>query len=71
MRNLLLIIQIIISVILIFLITIQAKGSGLGRTFGGSSQVSFSRRGLERFLYKFTFVLTGLFILVSVLSLIL
>ena len=70
MRNFLLIVQIIISVLLIILITLQSKGSGLGRAFGSSSQVSFSRRGLERLLYKLTFIVVGLFILVSVLSLI-
>lgn len=69
MKNILLIIQIVISVGLVSLILIQSKGTGLGRTFGGGSQVSFSRRGLEKFLYKLTFVLAGLFILVSILCL--
>lgn len=69
MRNILLIIQILVSILLIFLITIQAKGSGLGRTFG-SSAVSFSRRGLEKLLYKLTFISVGLFILISILSLV-
>lgn len=70
MRNILLITQILVSILLIFLITIQAKGSGLGRTFGASSAVSFSRRGLEKLLYKLTFISVGLFILISILSLV-
>ncbi|MFH1863651.1 MAG: preprotein translocase subunit SecG [bacterium] len=69
MNEFLLILGIIISVLLIILITIQAKGKGLGSTFGSGSQSSFSRRGLEKLLYKFTFILAGLFIIVSIASL--
>lgn len=69
MRNIVLAIQIVVSIVLSALILIQSKGSGLGRTFGGGMGTSFSRRGLEKLLYKLTFVFAGLFILISIVSL--
>lgn len=68
MKNLILSAQIVVSVVLVILILIQSKGSGLGRSFGGGS--SFSRRGFEKLLYKLTFVTAGLFILISLVSLV-
>lgn len=67
MKNIILSVQIIISIVLVILILIQSKGSGLGRSFGAGS--SFSRRGVEKLLYKLTFITAGLFILVSLISL--
>jgi len=68
MKNILLVIQILVACGLTALILIQSGSSGLGRIFGGSG-ASFSRRGLEKFLYKLTFIFAGLFILVSIISL--
>jgi len=68
MKNALLIVQIIIACALATLILIQSHGTGLGRTFGGGG-ASFSRRGLEKLIYKLTFVFAGLFILVSIITL--
>jgi preprotein translocase subunit SecG len=70
MKQILTIVQIIISISLIFLILIQAKGTGLGRTFGGGGGTSFSRRGLEKLIFRLTFVLVGLFLTISVLQLV-
>ena len=69
MQNVLLVIQIVVSVILIGLIMLQVKGTGFGRVWGGLS-VSSSRRGLEGIVFKFTFIMAFLFISISVLSLI-
>lgn len=69
MKIVLMIIQIIVSVTLIGFIIIQARGTGLGRTFA-SSQTAFSRRGVEKLIYKTTFVLAGIFIIVSILQII-
>ena len=62
--------QIIVSIVLILLILVQARGTGLGRTFAGGSGTSFSRRGLEKFLFKLTFVFVGLFLVMSILQLV-
>lgn len=70
MKNALLIAQITVACSLAILILIQSRGRGLGRAFGGGGGgTSFSRRGLERLLYKLTFVFAGLFIVISVISL--
>ena len=57
--------QLIVSVALSFAILLQARGSGLGGTFGGDSSVYRSRRGIERRLWQFTIVLIALFALFS------
>ncbi|MFZ5932664.1 MAG: preprotein translocase subunit SecG [Patescibacteria group bacterium] len=69
MGNLLLVAQIIVSVFLIGAILIQTKGTGFGRVWG-SSGVSFARRGLEKLVFRLTFVLAGLFTLLAVLQLV-
>lgn len=69
MREIIIIIQAIVSVALIVLILMQARGTGLGRTFGMGGGTSFSRRGLEKLLFKLTFVVSAIFLLVSVFNL--
>lgn len=64
-KDLILIAQIVCGVVLIALITIQTKGTGLGRAFGQSANIQFRRRGLEKLIFKLTFVLATVFILVS------
>ena len=58
--------QLIVSVALIFSELMQARGSGLGGTFGGDSSVYRSRRGIERRLWQFTIALMVLFVLFSI-----
>lgn len=62
----LLVAQIISGIILTALILLQAKGTGLGRTFGSSSY--HSRRGMEAIVFKFTIFLSVFFVVVSVVS---
>ncbi len=71
MKEFLLVIQIIISVSLIVVILLQAKGTGLGSSFGGASQVYRSRRGMEKMILYITIALVILFFIVSVLQVIL
>lgn len=66
MTQTLTVVQIIISLGLIALILVQARGTGLGR---GVNASSFTRRGLERLLFRLTFVFATLFLVVSVLQL--
>jgi len=67
MKNVLTIIQIIVSLLLMGAILVQAKGTGFGRSWGGST--SFTRRGLEKLIFKAAFVLSALFLIISVLQL--
>jgi preprotein translocase subunit SecG len=64
-------IQIIISVALITLILLQAKGSGLGGIFGGDSSIYKTRRGVEKTLFQATIGLAAAFFIVSILSVLL
>ena len=68
MQNLLLIIQSVLALGLVLLILIQGRGTGISRAFGGGN-VSFTRRGLEKIVFKSTFVFSALFIIVSILQL--
>lgn len=63
--------QIIIAVLLITVILMQSKGSGLGSAFGGSSAVYSTKRGAEKKLFFATIILSALFFLVSLASVIL
>ena len=69
MKQALIITQIVVSVILIGLILIQAKGTGFGRSGFVSGGTSFTRRGLEKFIFRLTFVVAFIFIGVSILQL--
>ncbi len=52
------ILQIIISVVLIALILLQERGSGLSGVFGGSGEGFYqTRRGLEKIIFIATIVL--------------
>lgn len=66
MENFLLVAQILTGIFLIGAILIQTRGTGFGR---GSSHASFTRRGLEKLIFRLTFVLTAIFLLVSILRL--
>jgi preprotein translocase subunit SecG len=69
MKNTVLFIHLIISIILSVAILLQAKGTGLGSTFGGSNEQYRSKRGMEKLLYRATFVLISLFLISSVVNL--
>jgi len=62
--------QAIISLILIIVILLQAKGTGLSSIFGGDGGFYRTKRGFERFLFIFTIILSVLFAIVSVLRII-
>jgi len=63
------IVQMIISVALIVIILVQAKGSGgLGGIFGGEGGVYHTRRGVERTLFNVTVGLAVAFFFVSIAS---
>lgn len=64
------IIQIIVSLALIGVVLLQAKGGGLSTIFGGEGAIYRTRRGLEKTLFNFTIALAVLFGVVSLLSVI-
>lgn len=69
-KTILLVTELVVSVFFIILILIQPKSSG-GLTKSWGSATSFTRRGLERVIFRMTFVVAGLLIITSALQLIL
>ncbi|AKM79231.1 MAG: Preprotein translocase, SecG subunit [Candidatus Beckwithbacteria bacterium GW2011_GWB1_47_15] len=62
-------IQILVSVFLIAVILLQAKGTGLGSAFGGSGQMYHSKRGVEKIVFYLTIILAVIFVLLSLVNL--
>ena len=62
-----LIAQIIVSIILIGLVVIQAKGTGLSGVFGGTTSYH-AKRGAEKTIFYTTIVLSILFVVLAILS---
>ena len=57
--------QILISIVLILVVLLQAKGSGFGAGLGGTTSAFRTRRGLEKTLFQATIFLTVLFLAMS------
>lgn len=70
MKEFLLIIQIILSITLILVILLQAKGSGLSGVFGGENSFYRSKRGVEKLLVYITIALAAIFLVLSVIQVI-
>lgn len=70
MNNVILFLQIAVSVCLMVLIILQAKGVGLGRAWGGAGDFYKSRRGVEKIVFNSTIILVIIFLISSILSLI-
>lgn len=63
-------IQIVLAVLLILVIIIQQKGSGIGTAFGGDLSFYRTKRGAEKLLFYATIGLSFAFILSSLIGLI-
>jgi protein translocase SecG subunit len=70
MKQIFTIAQMVTSLILIGLILIQARGTGFGRSGGFGGNTSFSRRGLEKLIFRLTFIMALVFIILSILQLV-
>lgn len=64
------IIQIILGILLIVVIIIQQKGSGIGTAFGGDLSFYRTKRGAEKLLFYATIAIACIFILTSLIGLI-
>ncbi len=64
MKNTITVAQIVVGIALSVLILLQAKGTGLGRTFGAVSY--HSKRGVENLIFKTTIVLAVIFVATSI-----
>lgn len=71
MKSALLIGQIVISILLVTVILMQAKGAGLSTVFGGEGSFYRSKRGVEKLFVYLTVILAFLFLIISLLQVIL
>lgn len=55
-------VQIIVAILLIVVVLLQNRGTGMGAIFGGESNVYKVKRGAEKFLFWVTIVLVVLFL---------
>ncbi|HLH73937.1 MAG TPA: preprotein translocase subunit SecG [Chloroflexota bacterium] len=62
--------EIIISVVLIVVLLLQARGSGFNGTFNSDTSVFRTRRGVEKTLFQLTIVLVLVFVIISIFSVI-
>ena len=69
MKIFILVAQLVIAVGLSVSILLQAKGSGLGMTFGEAAESYRSKRGVEKLLYQATITLAVLFLVTSIANL--
>ena len=53
----------------IILILLQNRGAGLSSTFGGGGDVYLTRRGVERWVVKFTVIFVVLFMVFRIIGL--
>lgn len=63
------IIQIILAVLLVVLVLLQQKGTGLGSTFGGELSFYRTKRGVEKLLFYLTILVSTLFLGIALISL--
>jgi preprotein translocase subunit SecG len=62
-------VMIIISLVLIFIILLQTKGSSFSGAFGGGSDsIQRTRRGFEKTLFDFTIGIAVFFVIMAVIS---
>lgn len=71
MKPIISLIQIILGVLLILIIIIQQKGSGIGASFGGDLGFYRTKRGAEKLLFYATIVLSLALITASLAGLVL
>jgi preprotein translocase subunit SecG len=63
--------QVIIALLLMTVILMQNRGSGLSGIFGGSGNIYRTKRGLEKNLFVATIILAVLFFVISLVNIIL
>jgi preprotein translocase subunit SecG len=69
MKNIIVISQVVIAIILVVVILVQNKGTGLSGVFGGSGGVFRTKRGMEKHLNTATIILSIISIGISIANL--
>lgn len=69
MKNILLILNIVFSVLIVVFILIQGRGAGLGSAWGGGGEMFQTRRGMEKIILWLTTIFIIIFLVVSLVNL--
>jgi len=69
MKNFLLILNIVFSVLIVVFILIQGRGAGLGSAWGGGGEMFQTRRGMEKIILWLTSIFIVIFLVVSLINL--
>ncbi len=69
MKNLLLVLNIALSILIVVFILIQGKGAGLGSAWGGGGEFFQTRRGIEKVTLNLTVIFIVIFFIVSMVNL--
>ena len=67
MNQILYYLQIVVSVVLIVLISLQQRGAALGAGFGGGGEVYSTKRGAQKKIYYATIATATIFLVLGVL----
>lgn len=68
MNTYLYIVQMFVSIVLVGVLLLQARGSGFSATFSSDSSIYRTRRGVEKTLFNVTIILAVVFVIVSIIS---
>ncbi|MBI3282490.1 preprotein translocase subunit SecG [Candidatus Curtissbacteria bacterium] len=66
MKQILPLLQITVATLMMVVILLQAKGSGLSTVFGGEGGFYRSKRGVEKLFVYLTIILAALFLALSI-----
>jgi len=66
MIKILQIVELVIAILLVVVVLIQQRGTGLGGAFGSESAAYYTRRGFEKFLYYATIVLGSIYVIIAI-----
>jgi len=69
MKNILLGVNIFLSILITIFILIQGKGGGLGSAWGGGGEMYQTRRGIEKVTLQLTVVFIVIFFIASAINL--
>lgn len=69
MKDIFLLINIVLSVLIVVFILIQGKGGGLGSAWGGGGERFQTRRGIEKIVLWVSTILILIFFIISLINL--
>lgn len=66
MKNFVQFINIFVMILLVIIIALQNKSSGLSNVFGGAGNIVQTRRGLDKWLFYATIILGIIFLAINI-----